>query len=95
MPPAGSGLAQTFSFTFVEPNGVTNLHVVNVLVNNFLDGRFGWYLAYARSANVLDLVNGAGNALLPGAVMDGTQQTLRPCAIDIALHRWLQRGVRC
>ena len=84
-PPAGSGATQTFSFTFFEPNGVTNLDVVNVLVNNFLDGRFACYLAYVRSINVLYLVNDAGDGLLPGVVLDGSPQSLAngQCAIDI------------
>lgn len=40
--------------------------MVNILVNNFLDGRRACYLAYARASNVLYLVNDNGDALLPG-----------------------------
>jgi hypothetical protein len=60
------------------------LDVVNVLFNNFLDGRFGCYLAYASPINVLYLVNDPGTALLPGLVLNGSAQTLGNsyCAID-------------
>jgi hypothetical protein len=83
-PPAGSGVSRTFTFTFRDQNGATNLDVVNILYNNFLDGRFGCYLAYARAINVLYLVNDPGDALLPGMVVNGSPQTLSngQCAID-------------
>ncbi len=71
-PGAGSGLSQTFTFTFSDPNGWENLGVVNILINNFLDGRYACYLAYARPINVLYLVNDPGTALLPGLVLNGT-----------------------
>ena len=71
-PAAGSGLSQTFTFTFSDPNGWENLGVVNILINNFLDGRYACYLAYARPINVLYLVNDPGTALLPGLVLNGT-----------------------
>ena len=38
----------------------------NILINNFIDGRHGCYLAYARSINVLYLMNDNGDALLAG-----------------------------
>jgi hypothetical protein len=55
-----------------------------VLINAFLDGRFGCYLAYARPINVLYLVNDPGDALLPGLVLDGSPQSLGngQCLID-------------
>jgi hypothetical protein len=40
--------------------------VENILINNFLDGRHACYVAFARTINVLYLVNDAGDALLPG-----------------------------
>jgi hypothetical protein len=84
LPPAGSGHTQTFTFRFVDLNGATKLDVVNVLINDFLDGGSACYLAYARSINVLYLVNDPGNALLPGLVLDGGAQSVgnSQCAID-------------
>ena len=84
VPAAGSGHAQTFTFSFLDSNGAANLSVVNVLINNFLDGGSACYLAYARSINVLYLVNDAGDALLPGMVLNGGIETLgnSQCLID-------------
>lgn len=68
---AGSGSAQTFTFSFSDPNGYQDLNVLNVLINDFLDGRRACYLAYVRSLNVLYLVNDTGDGLLPGLVLNG------------------------
>ena len=65
-PAAGSGMTQTFTFTFTDPRGYQDLNVVNVLINNFLDGRNACYLAYSQPLNTLYLVGDAGGALLPG-----------------------------
>ena len=71
-PQTGSGIAQAFTFTFSDPNGYTDLDVVNILVNSFLDGRFGCYIAYSRPTNTLYLMNDAGTALLPGLPLNGS-----------------------
>jgi len=71
---AGSG-AQTYVFTFNDTNGVSDLGVVNVLINNFLNGQYACYIAYARAANVLYLVNDPGTALLNGLVLNGSGTT--------------------
>src|SRR5262245_56290811 len=63
--------SQTYTFTFSDPNGYQDLSVVNVLINRFLDGRNGCYLAYSRPNNVLYLVNDSGTALLSGRVLNG------------------------
>lgn len=83
-PAAGSSALQTFTFTFGDTNGAANLDVVNVLVNNFLDGRFACYIAYVRSINVLYLVDDPGTALLPGLVLDGSAGAIgnSQCLID-------------
>jgi len=71
-PGRGSGMSGQVTFQFSDSHGWQNLGVVNMLLNNFLDGRFGCYMAYARTINVLYLVNDAGNALLPGIVVNGS-----------------------
>jgi hypothetical protein len=83
-PAAGSGADQTFTFTFFDPHGATKLDVVNVLINNFLDGGSACYLAYARSIHVLYLVNDPGDALLPGLVLNGGGQSVgnSQCQVD-------------
>jgi len=65
-PPAGSLSSQVMTFTFTDPRGWQDLDVVNVLINNFLDGRHACYFAYSRPQNVLYLVNDTGTALLTG-----------------------------
>jgi len=83
-PPSGSGHSQTFTFTFLNVPFATNLSVVNVLINSFLDGTGACYLAYDRAGNVLYLVNDAGDGLLPGMVLDGGTQTIgnSQCEVD-------------
>jgi hypothetical protein len=63
---SGSIGPTTYTFNFSDTKGLQDLGVENVLVNSALDGRHGCYLAYARSINVLYLVNDNGDALLPG-----------------------------
>jgi len=70
-PGSGTGFSQTMTFTFSDARGWQDLDVVNILINNFLDGRNACYLAYSRPQNVLYLVNDAGTALLPGVVLSG------------------------
>jgi hypothetical protein len=62
-PIATSGTQQTFTFSFSDPDGAADLGVVNVLINNFLNGAGACYIAYDRPSNFLFLVNDAGNDL--------------------------------
>jgi len=70
-PSSGSGLSQSFVFTFSDQAGWQDLDVVNILINSALDGRNSCYLAYSRSAGVLYLVNDPGTALLAGLALNG------------------------
>jgi len=69
-----SGLAsdQTMVFTFSDPRGWQDLGVVNILINNFLDGRQSCYIAYSQPLNALYLVNDAGDGLLPALPLNGS-----------------------
>ena len=72
-PAQGSGHSPTaFTFTFSDTNGFADLGVENILINSALDGRHACYLAYARSLNVLYLVNDTGDALLPGQALNAS-----------------------
>jgi len=71
-PGAGSALNQSIVFTFSDSRGWQDLDVVNILINNFLDGRQACYLAYSRPLNVLYLVNDSSTALLPGMALNGS-----------------------
>src|SRR6185295_19392628 len=59
-PVRGAGSSRTFTFTFNDTKGYQDLGVLNILINDFLDGRNACYLAYSRPAGVLYLVNDAG-----------------------------------
>jgi M6 family metalloprotease-like protein len=85
LPTNGSSTSQTFQFTFSDPNGASDLNVLNVLINNALDGRQACYLAYVRGANQLYLVSDAGSGLLP-ALTPGTTGTAAnsQCSVSAA-----------
>ncbi|MEZ5402619.1 MAG: BACON domain-containing carbohydrate-binding protein [Bryobacteraceae bacterium] len=61
-PASGNTAAGTFSFTFSDPDGAADLNVINLLVNDFIDGRNACYIAFVRSSGQLFLVNDAGDA---------------------------------
>lgn len=72
----GFGLGPThYIFTFSDTRGFADLGVMNVLINDSIDGRHGCYLAYSRPLNTLYLVNDNGDGLLPGVSLDTTAVT--------------------
>jgi len=71
-PASGSGSSQVMIFTFNDASGWQDLDVVNILINNVLDGRNACYLAYSRSAGVLYLVGDNGGTLSTGLVLGGS-----------------------
>jgi len=71
-PVVSTGAAQTYTFQFSGAAGYQSLSVVNVLINNVLDGRQACYLAYSVPDNVLYLVPDSGGGLLPGLVLNGS-----------------------
>ena len=62
-PTATSGTQQTFTFTVADGDGAADMGIVNVLINNFLDGRNACYIAYSRPANTVFLVSNDGSGL--------------------------------
>ena len=84
-PAAGSGLAQTFTFSVSSPSGYQGITLVNALINNFVDGRRACYLAVVPSSGTVYLVNDAGDAGGPYAGMSlpgsGTVQNSQ-CSIS-------------
>jgi hypothetical protein len=60
-----------------DPDGASDIGVVNLLVNDWLDGRQACYLAYVPAVNTVFLVNDAGDAGGPfaGSIVLGTSQT--------------------
>ena len=61
-PASGSGVSQSFVFTFADSAGWQDLGVVDVLFNNYLDGIQGCYIAYSVPSAALYLVDDAGDA---------------------------------
>ncbi|HEY1757189.1 MAG TPA: hypothetical protein VGG72_17580 [Bryobacteraceae bacterium] len=70
-PGAGSGLAQTFTFSFLDPAGYADLSVLDILINNYLDGAAACYIAFvpaSASTGYLYLVDDGGD----GSYVSGT-----------------------
>jgi len=76
-PASGNTAAQSFTFTFSDSAGYQSLSVVNVLINNFLDGRHACFLAYSVPSTSLYLVDDGGDAGGPfaGGVVLGNPGT--------------------
>ena len=84
-PVISSGNSQILTATFNAAGGYESLDVVNVLINNVLDGRQACYLAYSRPANALYIVADNGDATqISGKVMDGTGMIGSQCAVILA-----------
>jgi len=88
LPTSGSGMSQSFTFTYSDSAGAQNLSVVNVLINKVLDGRNACYLAYVVSTSTLVLVDDAGDAGGPyaGSVALGNPRTViqnSQCAVSL------------
>jgi hypothetical protein len=63
-PGSGSAFSQVFTFTFTDPNGYSDLSVLDVLINNYLDGVGACYFAWVpsgASAGYVYLVDDAGD----------------------------------
>lgn len=72
-PQRGSGAGPAaFTFQFYDADGYQDLNVLNILINDWLDGRRGCYLAYVRPLNGVYLVNDAGDGLLPLLPLTGS-----------------------
>jgi len=61
-PASGSTAAGSFVFTFTDPRGWQDLNVVDILVNNVLDGRSACYIAFVPSTGAVYLVDDAGDS---------------------------------
>ena len=93
-PAGGSASSTTYTFTYTDPRGYKDLNVVNVLVNNFLDGRHACYLAYVISSSSLVLVDDGGDAGGPyaGSVALGTSAAIQNSQCSVTLVSALGSG---
>jgi hypothetical protein len=57
-----TGSAITLTTTLSDVDGFADLNIINILVNNAIDGRTACYIAFVRPANLFVLVNDAGDA---------------------------------
>ena len=65
VPASGTAMSQTFTYAFRHPGGADKFSVLNILINNAVDGRQGCYLAYVPSSlttGTLLLVGDGGDA---------------------------------
>ena len=68
---SGTNGSIQLGFTFADFAVSTNLRTMQILINKDLDGRSACYLGYDHLANLLYLVNDAGDALLPAIMPNG------------------------
>ena len=85
MPSSGSGMSQTFSFAYSDPQGYSALSYVMAIVNNALSFSAGCALVYHPNSNTLYLTNDAGSAWT-GPVTLGSGGTLQnsQCTVNSA-----------
>jgi virginiamycin B lyase len=87
VPANGSGIQQTFTFQFFHPAGYQALNIIDILINDFLDGRSACYLAYVVPSATLLLVNDQGKAEGPyaGSLVLGNTGTIQnsQCALGL------------
>ncbi len=84
-PAFGSGSSQTFSFTFTDPYGSSDMAKVQVLMQTQITGSSACYLGYTPSTNTIQLVNDAGTGYVGSAVL-GTAGSLNnsQCTLNTA-----------
>jgi hypothetical protein len=82
-PSSGSGISQTFSFVYSDPNGYTDLSWMQMLINSNLTGLAACYPHYDRPSNSMMLLNDAATGWL-GSVTLGTANTLQnsQCSVN-------------
>ncbi len=84
-PFVGEGTSQTLTLRFSHPDGFNQLGVLNVLINDALDGGNACYIAYSHPLGVLYLVNDRGpdDGLSPALVL-GESGTVanRQCSVS-------------
>jgi uncharacterized repeat protein (TIGR01451 family) len=74
-PVTGVGATASLTARFSDSAGWQALSVVNVLINDVLDGRNACYLAYSVATNTLYLVPDNGVGLLPPVTLNGAGST--------------------
>ena len=84
-----AGTAQLYTLSLTDSKGANDIGIVNLLVNNAIDGRRGCYLAYVASSKTLFLVDDAGDAGGPfagGMTLNGAAGSIQnsQCTVSSA-----------
>jgi len=93
-PAGGNAASQMMTFVYNDPRGYHDLAILNVLVNNFIDGRHACYLAYIVQQSTLVLVDDAGDAGGPyaGSVALGSSTPIQNSQCSVVLVSALGSG---
>ena len=84
-PQSGSGTSQTFRVVYSDPDGASDLNLVQMLINNGLSGAYGCYLLYDPPSARLTLANDAGNGSAGTAALGSPGQLANSrCAVNLA-----------
>lgn len=78
-----SGSSVTNWTWFWDPDGISDLGIVNVLVNSALDGRFACYTAFDAVSRTLYLVGDDGGSLTSGSIDGVGTLSNSQCSIDL------------
>ncbi len=83
-PSSGSGLSQTFNFTFADPLGYHDMVWQQVIINSGLTAAGGCYMYYIPSSNQIYLGNNSGSGTV-GPQTLGTSGTLQnsQCVLNV------------
>ncbi len=88
-----TGSSLTLVTTFSDNDGFADLNIVNILINNAIDGRQACYIAFVRPTGDLLLVNDAGdaggpfagNTIIPGGgTVSNSQCTINAAASSVS-----------
>jgi hypothetical protein len=71
-PTSGSGVTQSFTAVFSDPNGTSDMSTLSVLINTQISGTHACYVTYNPVTNEMYLTNDADSAQLPGVTPGST-----------------------
>jgi hypothetical protein len=87
VPSGGTGQAgTTFTFTFSDSKGSSDLGVMDILINKFLDGGSACYIAVVQPANLLVLLNDAGSGQMVQSLASAGSVSNSQCTVSWAAN---------
>jgi hypothetical protein len=81
-PASGTGLAQSFSFTFSDTNGANDIATASFFINNVYTIANGCYVSFNRAANTISLFRDTDSTFLP--VTPGVNSTVQNANCSIS-----------